>query len=377
MSSIEIRQAVSEREKRLFALFPWRIYKDDPLWVPPLLAERKKAMDVKQGVFFQRGYAEFFLAWRDGKPVGTICAAEDVKGNQAVNKRDCLFGFFDCINDYAVAEALFNHVRDWALAHNLDALYGPFNLDYEDSYGILIEGRNRPPAILCGHTAEYYLPFLERYDFQPARGDNLAYAITLDPQSPQIQDLMRMAERVQVRRQFTIRSADLAQWEQEINKVFVLINQALKHLPGHIPWRREALQKTLQPFVEIADEELVLFAEDNERVVGFFPAVPNINEILIHTNGLRYPWDYAKAWWYSKKQPKCAAVKSVLVLPEYWGSGVAIVLFAEMAKRVMRKGYEWADLSLTSDDNPRTPVLAERMGAEVYKRYRVFRLPIC
>ena len=158
--------------------------------------------------------------------------------------------------------------------------------------------------------------------------------------------------------------------------VYELINPCLQHLPGHEPWQPEALQKLMAPFVELADPDLILFAEYEGKPIGFFPAIPNFNEVLIHLNGLRYPWDYLRAAYYSRKKPKSASIKSVLVLPEYWGSGVAILLFAEMVKRLMASGYEWVDLSITSDDNPRTPILAERMGAEVYKRYQVYRLRI-
>jgi len=61
------------------------------------------------------------------------------------------------------------------------------------------------------------------------------------------------------------------------------------------------------------------------------------------------------------------------VPPEYWDTGVAVLLFDEMARRAVAKGYQWADLSLTSADNPRTPQLAEHLGAVIYKRYRVYR----
>ncbi len=77
-----------------------------------------------------------------------------------------------------------------------------------------------------------------------------------------------------------------------------------------------------------------------------------------------------------RRQPECPAVKSVLVLPEYWGTGVSALLFAELGSRAKAKGFKWMDLSLTSEDNPHTPVLAERMGAKLYKRYRVYRLSI-
>lgn len=377
MSSIEIRPISTTRERRTFLTFPWRIYHSDPLWVPPLLPERTKAIDPQKGAFFKRGgEAEFFVAWREGSPVGTICAAEDKFTNEQRNKRECVFGFFEYIEEYAVAEALLNHVIEWAKQRDLDALFGPFNLDYEDSYGVLIEGRDRPPALLCGHTPPYYQHFMERFGFQPARGDNLAFAIDVDVNMPSAQRLFRLADRLSGRRGITVRGADLAHWDEEIDRVHYLINIALAHLPDHIGWHRDALEASLAPFRAIADPELILFAEVNGETVGWLPGIANLNETFIHANGLRYPWDYARLWYHMRRQPECLAVKSVLVLPEYWGTGVSVLLFAEMGKRAQAKGFKWLDLSLTSDDNPNTPILAERMGAKLYKKYRVYRLAI-
>jgi GNAT superfamily N-acetyltransferase len=126
----------------------------------------------------------------------------------------------------------------------------------------------------------------------------------------------------------------------------------------------------------IVDPELILFAEADGQVVGWFPGVPNLNEVLIHVNGLRYPWDYLRLFWHMRRRPECLAIKSVLVHPDYWDTGVAVLLFDEMAKRAWAKGYRWADMSLTSEDNPDTPVLAERAGATLYKRYRIYRLKL-
>ncbi|MBC7249668.1 MAG: GNAT family N-acetyltransferase [Anaerolineae bacterium] len=374
MSAIEVRPVLTAKERRVFLTFPWRIYRGDPLWVPPLLPERAKTIDPRRGAFFQRGEAEFFIAWRGGQPVGTICAGEDRKTNQQRNKKECLFGFFECVEDYSVAEAMLNRVTEWAAQRGLQALFGPFNLDYEDSYGVLIEGRDRPPVLLCGHTPPYYQHFLERFGFQPARGDNLAYAIAADPQNPSFQRLSRLADKIRRRHNFVIRQADFSHWDEEVERVYRLINAALAHLPDFIPWQREALQASLEPFRAFADPELILFAEVNGEAVGWFPGIPNLNEALIHANGLRYPWDYIKLWWYMRRQPQCLTIKSVLVLPEYWDTGVSVLLFDEMLKRAMAKGFKWADLSLTSEDNPRTPLLAEKMGARIYKRYRVYRL---
>ena len=211
MSNLEIRPIRTARERRTFLTFPWYIYCDDPLWVPPLLPERAKTIDPERGTFFKRGgEAEFFIAWRDGQPVGTICDAEDKFTNEQRDRRECVFGFFEYVEDYAVFEALLDRVIEWARQRHLDTLFGPFNLDYEDSYGVLIEGRDRPPALLCGHTPSYYQHFMERFGFQPARGNNLAYAIDVDVSTPAAQRLFRLAERVRRRGNITIRSGDLA-----------------------------------------------------------------------------------------------------------------------------------------------------------------------
>jgi len=375
MSAIEIRPVNTARDRRAFLTFPWRIYQDDPLWVPPLLPELRKRIDPERGAFFKRGgEAAFFIAWRNGEPVGTICAAEDEFANEQRDRHECLFGFFEYVQDYAVFEALLNRAIAWAKGRDLNALWGPFNLDYEDRYGVLIEGRDRPPALLCGHTPSYYQAFMHRFGFQPARGDNLAFATDLDLGRPAMQRLLRLADRIRERRGISVRGVDLEHWQDEIDRIHHMINIALSHLPDFIGWHREALESSLAPFRDIADPELVLFAEVHGETVGWFPGIANLNEAFIHANGLRYPWDYVRLWYYTRRQPKCLTVKSVLVLPEYWGSGVAVLLFAEMAQLARGKGFKWIDLSLTSEDNPHTPELARRMGARLYKRYRVYRL---
>jgi hypothetical protein len=103
MTKIQILPVRNAHEKHVFLTFPWRIYKDDPLWVPPLLSERAKNTDSERGLFFRGDLAEFFLAWKNGKPADTICVAEDFNNTRNLGHAECMFGFFECINDYAVA----------------------------------------------------------------------------------------------------------------------------------------------------------------------------------------------------------------------------------------------------------------------------------
>ena len=372
MNSIEICPLQSGRETKIFLTFPWRIYKDDPLWVPPLLPERRKVIDPQQGKFFQDGYAELFIAWKNGKPVGTMSCAEDQNATRNRGFGECQIGFFECVDDYEIAEALFDRATTWARDHGLIRILGTHNLDREDSRGILLEGRDRPPAVYCGHTAPYYPAFFERYGFTKSSGDSLAYAIDLDLNAPPTQRLMRLADRIRKRKEITVRSARMDDVDSEIDRVVDLQNRALAHMPNFSPYTRAAIEAMVLPLVDIADPELVLFAEINDQAVGWFPAIPNLNEVLIHLNGLRHPWDYLRLLRYARHKPKSIAIKSVVVPPEYWDTGVSVLLFDEMARRAVAKGYKWADLSLTGEDNVDTWPLAHHMGAKIYKRYRFY-----
>ncbi len=366
---IEIVQVKDRHDKNLFLGFPWHLYRGDPLWVPPLVKEREKATDPARGLFFRGGYADFFLAYRDGTLAGTLCCSHENGGEP----RECTLGFFECIDDYAVAEAMFRQAEAWARQHGLDLLCGTYNLDREDGRGILIEGRDRPPTVMCGHNPPYYGGFFERYGFVKRHDDGLAYACPLDEDSPRFRRLYRLSERVRQRKAFSVRGARMQDIEAEIDRILVLQNRPMEHLTGFVPYDRAAIEGMVLPLKEFADPDLVLFAEADGQAVGWLPAIRNLNEILIHLDGLRYPWDYINALRYARLKPKCLAIKSVAVLPEYWDTGVAVLLFAEMAQRAIAKGYEWADLSLTGEDNPDTWDIAHHLGATVYKRYRFYK----
>jgi len=372
MTRIEIKPVQSRREKNLFLTFPYRIYKDDPLWVPPLLSERRKLIDPKRGKFFQDGYADLFIAWQNGKPAGTISCAEDQAATRVRGFGECTIGFFECNHDYSIAEALFTHAENWTRRHGLKRIVGTYNLDREESRGILIEGRTRPPAVYCGHNPAYYPEFFERFGFNKYIEDGLAYEIDVNLDRPEIQHMARLADKIRTRKNITIRGANLKDIEGEIDRIVDLQNRGLMHMEDFTPYTRAAIESMILPMLDVVDPELVLFAEIDGQAVGWFPGIPNFNEVFIHLNGLRYPWDYLRLLKYARFKPTGISIKSIVVPPEYWDTGVGVLLFDEMARRLAAKGYKWADMSLTGEDNTDTFPLAHRMGAKIYKRYRFY-----
>jgi len=377
MTPIEVRKVVTRREKTIFLTFPWCIYRGDPLWVPPLLPERKKTIDPHKGKFFEDGYADLFIAWQGRRPVGTLSCGEDQSATRSRDFGECSIGFFECVDDYGVAKALLDQASAWTREHKLRRMIGTFNLDREESRGILIEGRDLPAAVYCGYNPPYYQTFIEQYGFSKFDEDGLAYTVDLDLQRPEIQHLVRLADRVRQRKpNITVRSANMKDMDAEIDRILDLQNRGLAHFPNFTPYTRASIEAMVLPMLDVVDPELVLFAEVDGKPAGWFPAVPNLNEIIIHLNGLRYPWDYLRAIKYSHYKNKGIAIKSVAVAPEYWDTGVGVLLFDEMVRRAVAKGFTWADLSLTGEYNTDTWPLAHRMGAKIYKRYRFYEKPV-
>ena len=106
MTDIIIKEVENAKDRWKLMTFPWEVYGDDPLWVPPLIPERKDVIDPEKGVFFERGSANFFLAYKNGKLAGTICVAEDPPTNRKRGKKECIFGFLEYVKDYEVFQAL-------------------------------------------------------------------------------------------------------------------------------------------------------------------------------------------------------------------------------------------------------------------------------
>ena len=276
-----------------------------------------------------------------------------------------------------MAAALLDQATAWTREHKLRRMIGTFNLDREESRGILIEGRDRPAAVYCGYNPPYYQTFLEQYGFSKFDEDGLAYAVDLDLEQPEIRHLIHLADKIRQRKpNITVRSANMKDMDAEIDRILDLQNRGLAHFPNFTPYSRASIEAMVLPMLDVVDPELVLFAEVDGKPAGWFPAVPNLNEIIIHLNGLRYPWDYLRAIRYSHYKTKGIAIKSVAVAPEYWDTGVGVLLFDEMARRAVAKGYTWADLSLTGEYNTDTWPLAHRMGAKIYKRYRFYEKPV-
>lgn len=187
-------------------------------------------------------------------------------------------------------------------------------------------------------------------------------------------ELNRVAD-VARREKVSIRKLCMEDWDQEVATARYLFNTTLSHLAEHVPlteaeFRRLANQ--LRPFL---DPDLALFAEADGRTVGFCVAIPDINRVLIHLNGRLLPFGWLKMKRYMG-QIDVITFKLMGILEKYRRRGIDALLYLETVKAFFNKGYEWLDGSLTSEKNPTINLIAQRLGAERYKRYRLYQMSL-
>src|SRR5438270_2412045 len=165
---VEVRPVASKRELKAFMRLPWRLYRNEPHWVPPLLMDLRKRLDRRRNPFFEHAEAEYFLAWRDGHPVGRITAHVDRPFNEYQQHEWGMFGFFECEEDPEAASALLAVAEDWLRARGRDRMVGPMDFTTNDECGVLIDGYELLPTILTNWHHPYYPRLIEGAGFTKA-----------------------------------------------------------------------------------------------------------------------------------------------------------------------------------------------------------------
>jgi GNAT superfamily N-acetyltransferase len=372
MGPVRIRPVVTTKDRERFIKFLWKIYEKEPHWVPPLLMDRRKLMDKKKNPFYQHADAEFFLAERDDRLVGRIAAIVNHNHNKEHSENIGFFGFFECINDQSVADALFDAARDYLKKKGATALRGPANPSVNDEYGLLVDGFELNPVLLMPYNPPYYVTLTERYGFKKAK-DLHAYLLSQD--TVYTDRLERANNIVKQRNNLTLRSLEMRDFDRDAAIMKDLYNAAWAKNWGAVPMtdaEMDALAADLKPIV-IPD--LVLFAEVRGKPIGFGLSLPDINIALKHNKKGRLLPGLLRLFLH-KKEINMVRIIVLGVLPEYLNTGAAGVLFYETATRARKLGYQYGEAGWVLEDNDAMVKAAEAMNGKLSKRYRIYEMPI-
>ncbi len=375
VSQIQISQVRSRRDRNAFIEFPWRIYRDDPAWVPPLIIERKAFLDRKRHPFYEHGDAELFLAKRNGEIVGRIMASDDPKYNALHQSNVGCFGLFESIDDVDVAKALLDAASNWARARGRDHIIGP--IDYSTNYvcGLLTDGFEHPPTILTAHNPPYYVRLIEANSFEKEVD---WYAWWFDPRNAPLSRLQRLVTARSRKTSAKVRQIDLQNLAGESERLAAVFNEAWKSNWGFVPFtlaESEHMAKEMRPLI---DPRMTLIAEIDKEPVAFVICVPDINVALKHVNGrltrFGLPIGLIKLLWHRRKI-RIARFVALGVLENYRRAGIAEKLVLEVLEEGAGRGFT-AELSMTLEDNLLVNRFIKTMGASKYKTYRIYRRSI-
>src|SRR5919202_517102 len=322
---VEVRPVDGKRELDAFIKLPWRLYRNEPNWVAPLLMDVRKRLDRGRNPFFAHGDAEYFLAHREGRVVGRVTAQVDHNLNEFQGSDWGLFGFFECEDDTEAAAALLRAAESWLMERGCGRMVGPMDFTTNDECGVLVEGHERRPIILTPWTHRYYPALLLGSGLRKAM-DTLMWELRIEGRDKVHQGIWEMAEKVETEHGITVRSMRKRDLQAEVSRFLEVYNAAWERNWGFVPLTEEEAHHYAKDLKPILDENWAMIAEKDGETVGAALTLPDYNQVLSHLDGRLLPLGWAKALWYRRKIDS-VRVFALGVRPEYQHAGVAAGLY--------------------------------------------------
>jgi hypothetical protein len=373
MLTIEKIDTENKSQVKRFVEFYYDLYKECPQWVPPLFMDAYLPLNRNKHPFFEYSEADFFLAIRDGKVVGRICAAENKLFNEYHKTKKAQFYFFDSIDDLEVARALFETVYQWALERGLDTILGPKGLSPFDGYGIQIEGtEHRQMMTMMTYNYPYYQRLVESLGFEKEVDFVSCYlpaeAFTIPER------VERIAQWAMKRGNLWVKhfksKKELVSWAQRIGKTY---NRTFVNNWEYYPFSQGDIDYAVQNVFMIADHRLIKLIMHGDDIVGFLFAFPDVSAAIQRAKGRLFPFGIVDIL-LEMKRTKTVSGNGMGVLPEFQGTGGNALLYYEMGRTMLEfKQFEFVEMTQVAETTRQMRADLKNLNGVEYKNHRVFR----
>lgn len=325
-------------------------------------------LDKRKNPFFKHSEADYFLAEKNGQPVGRIAAAKYTRHLETYHDNTGFFGFFECVNDQEVANALLDRAARWLADRDLTRMRGPMNLTINDECGLLVDGFHLPPVVMMTYNPPYYENLLTEYGFEKVQ-DLYAYR-TVAP-DPIPERLTRASRLIEKKHHVQIRNINMKDFGAEVDRIHQIHLEAWAENWGAVPLTRGEVRKIAKDLKLIIDPDLVFIVEANSKPVGVMVTVPDVNQALKYANGRLFPLGLFKILWH-RRHIDAVRVFIMGVLKEYRRQGLDAAMYYKTLEAGLKKGYRWGELSWILESNIPMRRVLERVGSEIYKTYRIY-----
>jgi len=372
MTDLRVQKVESSKDLYDFVMLPWVIYKNDPNWIPPLISDFKATINKYKNPFFCHADRELYIVRKGNDVVGRVAAVVDFNYCKYHNKNVAFFGFFESIENYAVAEALYKKVIEFAKAKGMAEIFGPANPSMNDEAGFLLEGFDSPPKIKMTYNPKYYLEFAERFGMRKVK-DLYAYLIDIQKDPPA--KLVRVVEALKARKDIKVRSINAKNLKDDLIKIKDIYNNAWSNNWDFAPMTDLEIDDLAKKLKQLIVPEIIPIVEINGEAAGMSIGLPDYNQVLKRLNGRLFPFGFIKFLIY-KNKIDAVRLWALGIKDKFRNTGIDALLYYETFVGSRKKGYKWGEVSWILEDNVNIirPILL--WNAKLYKKYRVYQIAV-
>jgi GNAT superfamily N-acetyltransferase len=371
VANVCVTPVTTRGQQRRFVDLPWRLYQEDACWRPPLRLAQEELLGFRPHPFYDESKSCSFLATRGSRDVGRLTAIVNAGHVRRYGENRGFFGFFECEDDLAAAEALFAAAREWLSGQGMTTLRGPTNPSLNYECGLLIEGFETAPFFMMTHNRPYYPPLVEaqglgKIEDLYAFWGEMSMLDTIDSK------LGVMVEGVKERFGVVVRPLDRSRFEDEVRMFLDIYNSSLGGTWGFVPLSDAEVRHMATSLKYLIVPELALVAEVDGKPIGSVFCLLDYNDRIKAINGRLFPFGFLRLLWNKRAIRRMRAV-STNVVPEYQAWGVGLVLMAALVPRLYEWGMQEVEFSWVLESNHLSKRTLERGGAIVTKKYRLYQ----
>jgi GNAT superfamily N-acetyltransferase len=370
MTNLTVIPVSTRREKSLFFEFPWQLYRGDPNWIPPLRSMQWELLNYKPHPFYEDGEIQTFVALRNGQVCGRIAAVVNDAYNRRYNERRGFFGFFESVDDQAVAAALFDAAREWFAQRGITAIRGPANPSLNYECGLLIEGFDSPPTFMMTYNPPYYPQLIENCGFHKTQ-DMYAFwghVNMLDTLDKKLKFIIDEAKR---RFNVQTRCLDRSHFREDVRRFLDIYNRSLVGTWGFAPMSEREIDHAAAGLKHLIVPELTAATEVDGKMVGAVFGLLDYNPRIKQIDGRLLPFGFIRLL-RNKRAIKRVRLVSTNVVPEYQKWGLGLILLNRLLPSALEYGMEEAEFSWVLESNHLSYATLKRGGAKITKTYRMY-----
>ncbi len=369
--SLEIRRVANLHELKAFVRFPYRIYSGDPCWVPTLDLDDLNTLRRDKNPAFETCEAEYWMAYRDGSPVGRIAGMINHPANAKWGTKLARFGWIDFVEDFAVAEALLKTVEDWARSKGLEGLHGPLGFTDFDREGMLVEGFDEVATLATNYNRPYYPQYLERLGYAKDI-DWIEYQIHTPSVIPEkvlrVQELIAKRSGIHLH-EWKNKKELIGKWAKDL---FAILEETYAHLYGTAPLSQKQVQAYIKTYLGFVDPRFTKIVVDKEgKLIGFGITMPSLSRALQRARGRLLPLGWLHLM-LALRRPTVMDMYLIAVKPEYQSRGVVAFLMTSLNQSAIDAGVKIAESNPELETNVEVQGLWKGYEKRQHKRRRIY-----